>query len=571
MDVTVLVSLAPLLDARLSGAEVARALPCGSTGVHVELRGVRPGLRVDARPGTGAVLLMDRRPPRIKGGRGAWPEIAAVADRSFSGQSVVAVRVDPRGPSLSIVLSDGGALALRSRGTSGAVHVLQEGEPSRVAGKGAAADSPPDPSAGMTPAKLAAAVRVLFDAPEPARLHELRVLLPFLTRREARRLVSGAAIDDASALTPELFSLLLRRISGEDGATWIDGPPGLDPGAPARASWAESLAIDVLRGEREAGGPDAVRFPGLLPAVEAWYEMARAAEALAERRERLVRLVRRERRRVTRALAAVDRDETKAADPVRLRRDAEALLCADRSTVPDGDGAFRIPDPYEPETILVIPAEPPGAPAPAVAERLFVAARRQERGCVAREGRRRELRSRIDATGAAGELAARAETEPEVAAAEDRAEELGLSLALESRDRSAAGPLRRSRPGERPARRFVSPGGLEVLVGRSARQNDRLTFKVAAPEDLWLHVGQHAGAHVVLRTAGRRGEPPEADLLFAAGLAAAYSRAPQGEAVDVHVARRKHLRRPKGGVPGLVLVRKGRTVRVRVSEPPREV
>ena len=48
-------------------------------------------------------------------------------------------------------------------------------------------------------------------------------------------------------------------------------------------------------------------------------------------------------------------------------------------------------------------------------------------------------------------------------------------------------------------RRFSGVDGCEILVGRSARSNERLTFEMARADDLWFHSAGIAGAHVVLR------------------------------------------------------------------------
>ena len=50
-----------------------------------------------------------------------------------------------------------------------------------------------------------------------------------------------------------------------------------------------------------------------------------------------------------------------------------------------------------------------------------------------------------------------------------------------------------------PALRFTTHDGLEVLVGRSARQNEVVTFQLAAGGDLWFHARGLPGSHVVLR------------------------------------------------------------------------
>jgi hypothetical protein len=78
--------------------------------------------------------------------------------------------------------------------------------------------------------------------------------------------------------------------------------------------------------------------------------------------------------------------------------------------------------------------------------------------------------------------------------------------------------------GRSVARRFVSPDGFVVLVGRTAADNDVLTFKIGAPRDFWLHVAADSGSHVVVRNPDGVASLPRDTVQFAAGLAAGYSK-----------------------------------------------
>ena len=102
-------------------------------------------------------------------------------------------------------------------------------------------------------------------------------------------------------------------------------------------------------------------------------------------------------------------------------------------------------------------------------------------------------------------------------------------------------------------RRYESPDGFTVWVGRNAVQNHRLTFERAAPNDIWLHARGVPGAHVVISTA--EGEPPESTIDWAAGVAAYFSKNRAEAWVDVIVTRKKYVRAIKGAPPGLVSVR----------------
>jgi predicted ribosome quality control (RQC) complex YloA/Tae2 family protein len=114
--------------------------------------------------------------------------------------------------------------------------------------------------------------------------------------------------------------------------------------------------------------------------------------------------------------------------------------------------------------------------------------------------------------------------------------------------------------GKRVARRFVSPDGYVVLVGRTASDNDLLTFKLASPKDFWLHVASESGSHVVVRNPDGVDSLPRETLRFAAGLAAHHSRARHGGKVAVHVTRRSDVRKPRGLPPGKVTISHFKTV-----------
>ncbi|MBV8669612.1 MAG: NFACT family protein, partial [Candidatus Eremiobacteraeota bacterium] len=85
------------------------------------------------------------------------------------------------------------------------------------------------------------------------------------------------------------------------------------------------------------------------------------------------------------------------------------------------------------------------------------------------------------------------------------------------------------------------PGGAIALVGRSPKDNERLTFSVAGPNDYWFHVRGVPGAHVIVKTQGR--ELAVEQIEAAAAVAAGHSRAVGATSVEVDYTRRKHVRR----------------------------
>ena len=114
----------------------------------------------------------------------------------------------------------------------------------------------------------------------------------------------------------------------------------------------------------------------------------------------------------------------------------------------------------------------------------------------------------------------------------------------------------------KPFLRFSSSDGLEIYVGRSSRENDLLTQKHAQPEDIWLHVHQAPGSHVLILNRERKAEIPVRTLREAASLAAFHSKLRRSGHVDVMYTAKKHVKKPKGAPPGLVTVSQFQTIRV---------
>ncbi len=114
-------------------------------------------------------------------------------------------------------------------------------------------------------------------------------------------------------------------------------------------------------------------------------------------------------------------------------------------------------------------------------------------------------------------------------------------------------------------RRYLSTDGYEILVGRAARDNDNLTFRLAQPNDLWMHAGDYPGSHVVVRNPTRK-EVPHRTLIEAAQLAGRFSQASADTKVVVHYTERKFLSKPKGAAPGLVRLSRFKSITVEPKE-----
>ncbi len=105
---------------------------------------------------------------------------------------------------------------------------------------------------------------------------------------------------------------------------------------------------------------------------------------------------------------------------------------------------------------------------------------------------------------------------------------------------------------------FISQDGFTILVGRNNVQNDRLTTKMAKGSDWWFHTKNIAGSHTVILCDGVT--PPETTMMEAAILAATHSKAADSSQVPVDYTQIKHVKKPTGAKPGMVIYETNRTV-----------
>lgn len=115
--------------------------------------------------------------------------------------------------------------------------------------------------------------------------------------------------------------------------------------------------------------------------------------------------------------------------------------------------------------------------------------------------------------------------------------------------------------------RTVVVDGYEILIGRGSEENDDLSLRIAAPDDVWLHVaGGIPGSHVVVRNPDRI-DVPRPVVEAAASYAAWYSKARGAPRVEVHVCRGRDVSKPRGAPAGLVELAKWKSMKVVPAQP----
>jgi len=294
-----------------------------------------------------------------------------------------------------------------------------------------------------------------------------------------------------------------------------------------------------------------------------WYESVDAQRDRKARRQTLARIVSREAARTRQAVKRCEADLRGFKDPDRYRRWAEALLAGLSRAVRVGEGV-QVPDPENPDGgDLVVPV-PPGRALPKAAEILFGRHRRALRGS-------KRARERLDGLVVrAADLEQFEERLFEPGWDEQRITEqirrLRLPIALEPDTRSGREASRRAPPRIEGVRVYYASTGEMILAGKGGRENHRLTFKLAAPHDFWLHALGVPGAHVILRNDHRERRPGPA-LLEAAAVAAYHSEFSKESAADVQWTLRKNVRKPRGAAPGTVTLKRFETLRVKPRLP----
>ena len=120
----------------------------------------------------------------------------------------------------------------------------------------------------------------------------------------------------------------------------------------------------------------------------------------------------------------------------------------------------------------------------------------------------------------------------------------------------AGGYLKHSRQKEKKQKpadfiRYRSSEGFAILVGRNNVQNERLTLKTARGRDVWFHVKNAPGSHVVVLCEGK--DVPNLTKTQAAMLAAYHSSQNGGAKVPVDYTFVKNIRKTGDLRPGMVL------------------
>src|SRR2546423_1746513 len=297
-------------------------------------------------------------------------------------------------------------------------------------------------------------------------------------------------------------------------------------------------------------------FATLSEAAEAFADLrARQAELRNEynqTRQMLAQAIKRQ----AATLAAIGSDRARFEQPERLKRYGDLLL-ANLATARVSGSTARVVDYFDPEQREIEIEVAENKPLQQAAANYFSRYQKAQRALAAINEREAQLAARL-----APLKRLLAALEPTASAAQIAETRVAAERALGIK-RKARGEVEKKakKKGAATSRRFRTTDGFEVLVGRSDRENDELTFRVARPTDIWLHAADYPGSHVVLRNP-TRAEVPQRSINEAAEIAAFYSQARRESKAAVHYTPRKFVSKPPRAKPGLVRLSAFKTVLV---------
>lgn len=368
---------------------------------------------------------------------------------------------------------------------------------------------------------------------------------PILAHEIAYRGLGEAGLSAISRaeLASELYQPMIELLALPNSHTW---EPGL-----AYNTDEQPMAYAAYR-LTHLSHPQAVA--SISSAIEQYLAVREQGDPYHQVRQHLHQLLDAKRDIQTARLAALQRALAIPSEIERLRSEGSAILAMTWAIAPgqdvlelDADMASGLlgRECSAPVRIALDPALTPAANA----EKLFQAYRKKQAANTEVPGLIRAVQA---------ELAYLAQLEVDITLAENRSELDAIAHELTQATGKPDNHKARSRKSE--LRHVTAGDNISILVGRSARQNEEITFHRATGEDMWLHAHGVPGAHVIIKC-GRAPLLP-ATLEQAARYAAYYSGLRGESKVLVDYTQRRYVNHIPGGRPGMVTYRNERTITV---------
>ncbi|EFN54443.1 hypothetical protein CHLNCDRAFT_31860 [Chlorella variabilis] len=397
---------------------------------------------------------------------------------------------------------------------------------------------PPPPASGLDPdscASLEEWWEVLCRLAEAAPADRRPTLVQVAVRGfrgvspQLARDIAQAAGVPADSLPADLAPDQWQRLH-QQWQAWLQR---LASGSFAASSCPRSGAYSLL-------GTQPRPVPSLLPFLHDYYSAPQQAETFTALKQQLARAVAAAMARLQKKMESLRQQGGDGDKHERTQRLADMVM-GNIYRIQPGAASVEVED-WDTGELVAIKLDPEKT-AVAFAEGLYKQARKQRRAVEQVAPLLAAARQELDYLAEMEVMLAQLEAGSHLAALQ------------EVQVRAGGGSSNAAAGGSRDFRRYDSPSGFAVLVGRNSRQNDELSCRLAQPGDVWMHARGVPGAHLVMRVPAGQAAG-EADLRFAADLAAWFSKARTDGKVDVTMCDPKHLSKPSGAKPGQVMVRK---------------
>ena len=296
-------------------------------------------------------------------------------------------------------------------------------------------------------------------------------------------------------------------------------------------------------------------FPTISAAMDEFYRSRDRAERISQKSAAIHRTLKTNIERCERKLA-LQREALLGAERMEEYRVSGELLTANLYLAEKGMTSVRLPNYYDPEMKEIeIPLDVKLSPAQNAQRyfKLYQKARNARTLAAEQIERTTEELNYLE-----GQMDNLGKCSGESELAEIRAELEKFGYLRRSTNRRQMKQLPPSQP-----MKFTAPSGATILVGKNNLQNDKLTFS-ADPDEIWLHVKDMPGSHVIIVGAN----PGDETIRYAAKLAAAYSKGAHSSNVPVDYTRRRYVKKPSGAKPGFVIYTNQRTLYVTPDENP---
>ena len=369
--------------------------------------------------------------------------------------------------------------------------------------------------------------------------------------------LSSAVINTLQGASP----LTCREICGEYGELYTDEVP--DDGFTYLAERLDELR-DIITSQKgtpfilkdDTGKPVDFSFfpikqygskyraeikPSFSQLLDEFYYECDRLERTKQKGQDLVKLLNSAIARTSKKLSLRQAELESCADREKLRINAE-LINANLYRLEKGALFYDLENYYDENKPIRIKADPSKSPAQN-AQKYFKEYRKAKTAEQLLTGFIEESKQELAYLETVADSLERADTQAEI-------DEIRAELSL-------SGYIKKKRGSDRKSSKTLPPieyrttDGFRVLVGRNNVQNDKLSLKTAAKNDMWLHTQKFPGSHVIIVSDNR--EISDDAIVEAAEIAAYHSKARDAKLVPVDYTYVKNLKKPQGAPYGKVI------------------